>query len=56
MAINIYYTKKIGIDNGTEFQKHFEQLAKDMGLKVNRSLKYNPQSNAILERVEYIKC
>ena len=46
--------KEIGIDNGTEFQKHFEQLAKDMGLKVNRSLKYNPQSNAILERVHQV--
>ena len=46
--------KEIGIDNGTEFQKDFEQLAKDMGLKVNKSLKYNPQSNAILERVHQV--
>ena len=46
--------KEIGMDNGGEFQKTFLQLCENMNLKPNRSNPWNPQSNAILERIHQV--
>ena len=41
--------KEIGFDNGSEFQKEFQVLCKNMGLTKKTSLPWNPQSSAILQ-------
>ena len=43
--------KEIGFDNGTEFKAEFKELCANMGLKQRPSKAWNPQSNAILERI-----
>ena len=45
---------KIGYDNGSEFKSVFGELIANMGLKKQRSLSYNPQSNGIIERVHQV--
>ena len=46
--------KEIGFDNGGEFKGEFSQLCKNMGLKAKTSPLWNPQSNAISERIHQI--
>ena len=46
--------REIGYDNGSEFKKYFAELCDNMGLKKKPSLEYNPQSNAIIERVHQV--
>ena len=46
--------REIVFDNGGEFKAEFSQLCEDMGLDENHSLPWNPQSNAILERIHQI--
>ena len=45
---------EIGFDNGSEFKYLFKQLCDNMGLKKKPSTEYNPQSNAIIERVHQV--
>ena len=44
----------IGFGNGSEFQKELRDLCKSMGMKPKVSLPWNPQPNAILERVHQV--
>ena len=46
--------KEIGFDNGTEFQAEFKELCAHIGLKQRPSNAWNPQSNAILERIHQV--
>ena len=46
--------REIGFDNGSEFKKQFAELTRNMGLKECKSLPWNPQSNAILERIHQV--
>ena len=46
--------EKIGFDNGSEFKLVFEQLCDNMEIKPKRSLKYNPQSNGVIERIHQV--
>ncbi|OEU16421.1 hypothetical protein FRACYDRAFT_239015 [Fragilariopsis cylindrus CCMP1102] len=46
--------KEIGFDNGTEFKAEFAELCDNMGLKQKPSNAWNPQSNAILERIHQV--
>ena len=46
--------KEIGFDNGSEFKAEFRELCENMGLKKKPSLAWNPQANAILERVHQV--
>ena len=46
--------REIGFDNGSEFKAEFKELCKNMGLKRKPSAAWNPQSNAILERVHQV--
>jgi hypothetical protein len=46
--------KEIGFDNGSEFKAEFRTLCNNMGLKMKPSNAWNPQSNAILERVHQV--
>ena len=46
--------QKIGFDNGKEYKATFAQMCKNMGIKAKKSLKYNPQSNGIVERVHQV--
>ena len=46
--------KEIGFDNGSEFKAEFKDLCINMGLKMKPSNAWNPQSNAILERVHQV--
>ena len=48
------WPREIGFGNGGEFKKEFSQLCKNMGLIEKTSLPWNPQSNAILERIHQI--
>ena len=43
-----------GFDNGSEFKSLFIDLCKNFGLKPKRTTDYNPQSNAIIERVHAV--
>ena len=45
---------EIGFDNGTEFKKTFLELIANMGLKKKPTTSYNPQSNAIIERIHQV--
>ena len=46
--------KEIGFDDGGEFKAEFLDLCNNMGLKKKPSNSWNPQSNAILERVHQV--
>ena len=46
--------REIGFDNGGEFMAEFKDLCNNMGLKQKPSLAWNPQSNAILERIHQV--
>ena len=46
--------REIGFDNGSEFQAVFKELCENMGMKMKVSLPWNPQANAILERVHQV--
>ena len=46
--------KEIGFDNGSEFKMEFQDLCNNMGLKQCPSNAWNPQSNAILERIHQV--
>jgi len=46
--------REIGFDGGSEFKAEFEELCRNMGLKRKPSGSWNPQSNAILERVHQV--
>jgi transposase InsO family protein len=41
----------IGFDNGGEYKNVFEELVNNFGIKKKNSTPFNPQSNAIIERV-----
>ena len=45
---------EIGFDNGSEFKWLFRELCANMGIKPKQSTEYNPQSNAIIERVHQV--
>jgi hypothetical protein len=45
---------EIGFDNGSEFKWLFKELCANMGIKTKISTEYNPQSNAIIERVHQV--
>ena len=45
---------EIGFNNGSEFKAEFRELCSNMGMKPKPSLAWNPQSNAILERVHQV--
>ena len=45
---------QIGYDNGSEFKWLFKELCENMGLERKPSTEYNPQSNAIIERVHQV--
>ena len=44
----------IGFDNGGEFKQVFEQLCTNMAITPKISLKYNPQSNGMIERIHQV--
>ena len=46
--------KEIGFDNGSEFKAEFVDLCNNMGIKKKPSNAWNPQSNAILERIHQV--
>ena len=46
--------REIGFDGGGEFKAEFRELCDDMGLKRRPSNAWNPQSNAIIERVHQV--
>ena len=46
--------REIGFDNGGEFMAEFRDLCDNMGLKRRPSSSWNPQSNAILERIHQV--
>ena len=46
--------REIGYDNGSEFKWLFSELCDNMGLTKKPSTDYNPQSNAIIERVHQV--
>lgn len=46
--------REIGYDGGGEFKAEFQELCKNMGMKRKPSSAWNPQSNAILERVHQV--
>jgi hypothetical protein len=46
--------REIGFDNGGEFMAEFKYLSDNMGLKKKPSVAWNPQSNAILERINQV--
>jgi len=44
----------VGDDNGSEFKWLFRELCANMGINPKPSTDYNPQSNAIIERVHQV--
>ena len=46
--------RELGCDNGGEFKGVFKQLCANMNLKMKTSLPWNPQSNAVLERIHQV--
>lgn len=46
--------KYIGHDGGSEFKKVFAEMIENFGLKRCKGTAYNPQSNAIVERVHQV--
>ena len=47
-------SQEVGFDNGSEFKYLFKELCQNMGIKEKPSTDYNPQANAILERVHQV--
>jgi len=45
---------EVGYDNGSEFKWLFRELCANMGINPKPSTDYNPQSNAIIERVHQV--
>jgi RNase H-like domain found in reverse transcriptase/Reverse transcriptase (RNA-dependent DNA polymerase)/Integrase zinc binding domain len=45
---------EVGYDNGSEFKWLFAELCANMGITPKISTEYNPQSNAIIERVHQV--
>jgi len=45
---------EVGFDNGSEFKWLFKELCANMGITPKISTDYNPQSNAIIERVHQV--
>ena len=46
--------KEVGFDNGKEFKWLFKELCSNFGLKEKPTTEYNPQANAILERMHQV--
>ena len=46
--------QEIGFDNGSEFKSMFTELCDNMGMKKKPTTDYNPQSNAIIERIHQV--
>ena len=46
--------QEVGFDNGSEFKHLFQELCDNMGIKTKPTTDYNPQANAILERVHQV--
>ena len=46
--------KKIGFNDGSEFNMEFKDLCNNMGVKQCLNNAWNPQSNAILERIHQV--
>jgi hypothetical protein len=46
--------QEIGFDNGSEFKWLFSELCDNMGIIKKPSTEYNPQSNAIVERIHQV--
>ena len=46
--------QEVGFDNGGEFKALFRDLCNNMGMKRKPTTDYNPQSNAIIERVHQV--
>ena len=54
MVIMLSYTKGIGMDNGSESKKGFNNLCKNMGLINKVSNKWNLQLNAVLKQIHHV--
>ena len=46
--------REIGFNNGGEFMVEFSELCDNLGLKQRSLSSWNPQSNAILERIHQV--
>jgi len=46
--------QEIGFDNGSEFKHLFKELCQNMGIKEKPTPDYNPQANAIIERIHQV--
>ena len=46
--------QEVGFDNGKEFKWLFAELCRNFGMKQKPTTDYNPQANAILERVHQV--
>ena len=46
--------QEVGFDNGSEFKWLFRELCENYGLKPKPTTDYNPQANAILERMHQV--
>jgi hypothetical protein len=46
--------QEVGFDNGKEFKWLFAELCKNYGIKQKPTTDYNPQANAIIERVHQV--
>ena len=46
--------KEVGFDNGGEFKQLFSELCENMGIKQKPTTDYNPQSNAVIERIHQV--
>ena len=54
VAIKVSSPEGNGFDNGSEFKMEFQDLCNNMGLKQCPSNAWNPQLNAILERIHQV--
>ena len=46
--------REVGFDNRSEFKAVLQELCENMGPTIKLSLAWNPQANAILERVHQV--
>ena len=46
--------REVGCDNGGEFKQLFSELCENMGIKQKPTTDYNPQSNAVIERIHQV--
>ena len=44
----------LGYDNGSEYNKEFEEMRKNYGMDRKQSTAYNPQSNGMIEQVHQV--